>query len=124
MANISVLIYRAEDGCVPFLDWLDSQSGKVADRAFDRIEQLENEGYRILLGNRNRAAHLRDGIHELRFKLGRANYRILFFFHENWAAVVSHGITKEDRVPPHEIDRACQRRKECLQDIQKYTVPR
>ena len=48
---------------------------------------------------------LRDGIHELRIRRGNVNYRILSFFH-NDRAVLSHGCTKEDVVPPPEIERA------------------
>jgi phage-related protein len=53
---------------------------------------------------------LRDGIYELRVRAGRVNYRILYFFHGRNIAVVSHGITKEDRVPAKEIDLAIRRR--------------
>jgi hypothetical protein len=35
---------------------------------------------------------------------------MLYFFHGNIAAVVSHGITKERAVPPREIDLAVRRR--------------
>ena len=41
-----------------------------------------------------------------KFRHGRVNYRMLYFFHEDVAAVVSHGIVKEQRVPSKEIDRA------------------
>lgn len=54
---------------------------------------------------------LRDKIYELRSSLQGVHYRILYFFHGNVAAVVSHGIVKGDRVPPVEIARAIERRK-------------
>jgi hypothetical protein len=52
---------------------------------------------------------LRDKIYELRASLQGIHYRILYFFHGNLAAVVSHGIVKEDRVPPVEIAHAISR---------------
>ncbi len=58
---------------------------------------------------RPEADYLRDKIYELRIGLQGINYRILYFFHENTAAVVSHGIIKEKQVPSGEIDRAVKR---------------
>ena len=54
---------------------------------------------------------LRDGIYELRVRLGSVNYRMLYFFHGRVAAVVSHGLTKEKAVPAGEIDGAIERKK-------------
>ena len=64
---------------------------------------------------------LRDGIHELRVSYQGMNYRILYFFHGNIAAVVSHGIVKERAVPPIEIERAIRRRRLYLSDPQRYS---
>jgi len=41
--------------------------------------------------------------------LGHVNYRVLYFFHGNVAAVLSSGLAKEDRIPPVELERARQR---------------
>ena len=54
---------------------------------------------------------LRDGIHELRVGFRGQNYRMLYFFHGNVVAVVSHGLVKEGRVPPMTIDRARERKR-------------
>ncbi len=54
---------------------------------------------------------LRDGIYELRVRLRHVNYRMLYFFHKNVAAVISHGLVKEDSVPAKEIERALQRKR-------------
>ena len=54
---------------------------------------------------------LRDGIRELRAKKGHVNYRILYFFHGKNVAILAHAITKEDIVPPIEIERALARKK-------------
>jgi phage-related protein len=51
------------------------------------------------------ADYLRDGIYELRVRVQRVNYRLLYFFHGDMAAVLSHGLVKEQRVPSGEIDR-------------------
>jgi phage-related protein len=57
------------------------------------------------------ADFLRDGIHELRMRQGRVNYRILYFFHGKDSAVLAHAITKEGKVPDADIDRAVRRGK-------------
>jgi len=64
---------------------------------------------------------LRDGIHELRVGLQGINYRVLYFFHGQAAAVVSHGLVKERVVPPKEIDRAIERMKKFESNPQKHT---
>jgi hypothetical protein len=57
------------------------------------------------------ADYLRDGIYELRPSHQGIQYRILYFFHGQAAVVLSHGITKEGRVPNIEINRAIERKK-------------
>jgi putative component of toxin-antitoxin plasmid stabilization module len=54
---------------------------------------------------------LRDGIHELRVRKGRVNYRILYFFHGRDLAILGHAITKEDVVPDIEIERRLRRKR-------------
>ena len=54
---------------------------------------------------------LRDGIYELRAKKGHVQYRLLYFFHGRNIAILAHGLTKEDRVPPVDIERAIKRKK-------------
>ena len=70
---------------------------------------------------RPQADLLRDGIHELRVGFQGVNYRLLYFFHGNIAAVVSHGLTKERAVPPREIELAIKRRARFLANPQKRT---
>jgi len=41
----------------------------------------------------------RDGIYELRARLGSVNYRLLYFFHGQTVSVIAHGLTKEAAVP-------------------------
>ena len=58
-----------------------------------------------------RRSILRDDIYELRTKYAGVNYRMLYFFHGRTAAVVSHGIMKQQaEVPPKEIEKAVQRK--------------
>jgi hypothetical protein len=46
---------------------------------------------------------------------------MLYFFHGRSAAVVSHGFSKERRVPPREIRLAVERRAKFLKDPGRHT---
>src|SRR5262249_45367165 len=103
MPATRVVLYRDDDGTVPARDWLRGIPQKARDKGVARIERLAELGHEL---RRPLADTLRDGIHELRASHGGVHYRLLYFFHANVAAVLSHGLTKEDVVPPKEIDRA------------------
>jgi phage-related protein len=96
MPETQVVFYREDDGTVPMLEWLDGQPRKALDKCRVRIERLRELGHEL---RRPEADYLRDGIYELRVRLGTQNYRMLYFFHEDIAAVISHGLVKEKRGP-------------------------
>ena len=83
-----------------------------------RIRRLAEEGHGL---RRPEADYLRDGIHELRAKSGRVNYRFLYFFHGRNIAVLAHSLTKEAEVPPVEIDRALERKALYEKDPEGHT---
>lgn len=107
MPPTEVLFYREDDGSVPLLEWLDRLPPKAQAKCLARLKRLEDLGHEL---RRPEADYLRGGIYELRASLGGVHYRILYFFQGNLAAVVSHGVTKERRVPSGEIDRAIERK--------------
>jgi phage-related protein len=107
MPQTTVVLFREDDGSVPLLEWLDDLPAKVQDKCRIKIERLAELGYEL---RRPEADFLRDGIYELRIRHRRINYRMLYFFHENTAVVLLHGILKERVVPPKEIDRAVERK--------------
>lgn len=108
MPEVEVVFFREEDGSVPVLDWLDGLTDKAQAKCTARIERLAELGHEL---RRPEADYLRDGVYELRVGLQGINYRILYFFHGRTAAVLSHGLVKERRVPSREIDLAVERRK-------------
>jgi hypothetical protein len=79
---------------------------------------LASEGHEL---RRPEADYLRDGIHELRIRRGRVNYRILYFFHGPRVALLAHAITKEAALPVIEIDRAVERKRLYEGDPARYT---
>jgi len=48
---------------------------------------------------------------------------VLYFFYGRAAVVLSHGIQKERIVPPVEIDKAAERKREFEQNPQAHTFP-
>ena len=108
MPKTKVILYCEEDGSCPFLEWIVQLPVKAQDKCQVRVERLRELGHEL---RRPEADLLRDGIYELRASLQGINYRILYFFYGTVAAIVSHGIVKEDAVPPNEIERAIQRKK-------------
>lgn len=74
-------------------------------------------GYEL---RRPEADLLRNGIHELRVRCQRVHYRFLYFFHQG-AAVIVHGIQKENEVLDAEIERAIRRRERFEADPTAHT---
>ena len=107
MPKTHVAFYCEADGAVPVLEWFDSLPAKAQDKCRVRIQRLSELGYEL---RRPEADFLRDGIYELRVGLHHVNYRILYFFHGRVAAILAHGLTKEDRIPNAAIDEALARK--------------
>lgn len=106
---IDVVFYKEEnEETALVLEWMKTIPEKARLKCLSKIDRLKQEGHLL---RRPEADLLRDKIYELRASLQGIHYRVLYFFHGNLAAVVSHGIIKEDYVPPIEIDRAIKRRK-------------
>ena len=118
MPRTSVVLYQEADGSCPFLEWFAELPVKAQDKCFLRLERLRETGHEL---RRPEADLLRDGIYELRVSLQGLQYRILYFFHGNIAAVVSHGLIKERAVPPKEIERAIERKKRFTTNPSKHT---
>lgn len=107
MPKIDVIFYKEDDGTVPMVEWLRDLQGKAQDKCYVKLERLADSGHEL---RRPEADYLRDGIYELRVKFQRLNLRMLYFFFGGMAVVISHGLSKEDKVPASEIDRAVERK--------------
>ena len=118
MPRTQVVFYCEEDGTAPLLEWLDALPSKVQLKCVARIERLKQEGHTL---RRPEADFLRDKIYELRVGFQGIHYRMLYFFHGNIAAVISHGIVKEDKVPSKEIEKAIARMMKFERDPKTHT---
>jgi phage-related protein len=111
MPQTEVYFYQESEADVLVWDWLRDLARtdrKAAAACVVRIRLLAMLGHEL---RRPSADYLRDGIHELRVKRGRVNYRVLYFFHGQNVALLAHSLTKEREVPSRDIDRAVERRR-------------
>ena len=118
MPKTQVIIYQESEGDVPLLDWLDELPKKAQAKCIARIERLAQCGREL---RRPEADYLRDGIYELRVRMQRVNYRILYTFVGQNVALLTHGLTKERRVPPADIDLAIERKERFEDDPETHT---
>lgn len=121
MPPASVGFFVEADGSCPVLDWL-SKLGRTNMRAVDacmaRVRMLRQLGHEL---RRPHADFLCDGIFELRVRVGRVNYRLLYFFHGKDIAIVAHALTKEAEVPSRDIERALERKRRYEKDPKAHT---
>jgi phage-related protein len=121
MPRTAVAFYQDAAGQAPVVDWLRDLM-KTNEKAWAhcraRIELLAEFGHEL---RRPAAEYLRDGIYELRAKQGHVQYRILYFFHQRQAAILTHSLTKEDTIPVVEIERAIKRKRLFELNPRKHT---
>jgi phage-related protein len=98
---------------------LEEREPRAYHKCLERILQLSQLGNEM---RRPLADGLRDGIRELRARVGNVHYRILYFFYGSNAACLSHGIKKEGAVPDAEIETAIARKRLVEKDLDKHTA--
>ena len=111
MPRTHVAFYQEADGEAPVVEWLRdllATNAKAWSICRARIELLAQLGHDL---RRPAVDYLRDGVYELRAKQGHVQYRLLYFFHGRQVAILAHSLTKEDKVPEAEIERAIRRKK-------------
>jgi phage-related protein len=121
MPEVRVRFYCEADGAAPVLDWLaehQRRDRRAYNKCREALERLALFGHEL---RRPTADLLRDGVYELRVRVGRVNHRLLYFFHGREAAIVAHSLTKERAVPPADLQRALERRARFEADPKKHT---
>jgi phage-related protein len=119
MPQTNVIPFLEDDGSIPLRDWLDELPRKARERCLARLDLLEEHGHEL---RRPHAEYLEGtDLYELRVKFHRVNLRMLYFFHEREAAVVSHGFAKEGKLPQKEIDLATERMNKFKTDPERHT---
>ena len=110
----TVIFYRKADGKCPVKEFLDSLSGKVAQKVawvLSLIEDLD-----VVPSTYFKKLVSTEEIWECRIQLGSNAYRIFSFFDGHSVVVLTHGLIKKtQKTPQREIERAEAYRKDYLQ---------
>lgn len=117
MPAVSAVLFREGSAC-QLADWFNGIPEKAYAKGMGRVRRLAALGHEL---RRPEADYLEEGIYELRWRLQTVNYRVLYFFQGRDTAVLSHGFTKEDRIPPREIDLALRHKAMFMQDPEAHT---
>jgi phage-related protein len=96
--------YETPNGDCPTKEFLDSlDKKKELPQAIRLIDLLAEFGPQL---KRPHADFLENGIYELRIRVQRMQYRILYFYFFQDKIILSHGLKKEKKVPKAEIEKA------------------
>lgn len=126
MPQTEVRFYKNENDVSPVINWLlelPDPPAPVRVKCDAVLRMLREQGHEL---RRPTADSLRDGIHELRFRVSTVQYRLLYFFYggERNVAVVTHALTKEGAVPDKEISHAISCMEFFEQDPDAHTYKR
>jgi hypothetical protein len=83
--------YSDEDGSFPVRAWLDSVPEEVRGKVLARINLLKTGGPALDFPY---SSQIEGKLREVRLRVGKSRYRILYFFDETRTAVLLHGFTK------------------------------
>lgn len=108
-----IVFYRTESGVSPITDFLDSLSGKQAQkvlwvlRLIEELDIVPSQYLKKLVNT--------DDIWEVRVQVGNNIFRLLGFFVKNNLLILTNGFTKKtQKTPPQEINLAQQRKRDYL----------
>ena len=121
MPTAEIRLFREDDGSTPFVDWLaaiEKRNRKTYEKCRSYLQRLADFGHEL---RRPTADFLRNGVYELRINHLGVNYRILYGFVGQDIVLVSHGISKEKKVPAKEIDLAVERLAKYRSNPTKHT---
>ena len=110
----TVIFYKTADGRCPVQEFLDSLSGRVAQKiawVLSLVEDLDvvpSTYFKKLVSTKE--------MWECRIQLGSNAYRIFCFFDGNSVVVLTHGLIKKtQKTPQREIERTEAYRRDYLQ---------
>lgn len=83
--------YREDDGTFPVRAWLEGIPEDVRGKVIARIDLLKDGGPAL---DYPYTSQIEGRLRELRLRMGKARYRVLYFFDEHRMAILLHGFTK------------------------------
>lgn len=104
MQEFEIIFYEKDDGTKPAQEFLDSLNVKMRAKMLHTIVMLKNNGYEL---REPYSKHLKNGIFELRSKVGSDISRVLYFFVIGKKVILTNGfIKKTQKTPNAEIEKA------------------
>ena len=94
MAKVKVEFYDLPDGTYPAEEFLESLEIKMQAKMVRTIKMFEENGTDL---RKPYSEYLRDGIFELRAKVGSNISRVMYFFFDGGKAILTHGFIKKHR---------------------------
>ena len=116
--SITLVFYKEDDGTIPVMEFFEKIPELVRLKLIARLELLESLGHLL---RRPHCDYLGEGVYELRVRQVKTQYRLLYFFYKKEFVVISHGFTKEQKIPPIEIMRARSRATKFTANPQKHS---
>lgn len=83
--------YREDDGNLPVRHWLEDLPDDVRGKIIARIDLLKQGGPAV---DYPYTSQIEGRLREVRLRVGKTRYRILYFFDELRTAILLHGFTK------------------------------
>jgi phage-related protein len=117
----AVFFYQDEARHAPVVEWLSElrrDDRRAYAKCVARIRRLSEAGHAL---RRPEADYVREGLYELRARQGHVNYRMLYFFHGQNVAILTHALTKEGELPAADIARALRRKDAFERDPARHT---
>ena len=112
MAKYQVIFFEKEDGTEPAKEFLDSLDTKMLAKMARTISMLQENGAAL---REPYSKPLKDGIFELRAKVGSDITRVLYFFFVGRRIILVNGFVKKtQKTPKAEIDKAIAFREEYI----------
>jgi phage-related protein len=90
-AEWKVDFYREGDGSFPVRNWMESLPEDIRGKVIARIDLLKQGGPTL---DYPYTSQIEGRLREVRLRMGKTRYRVLYFFDEERTAVLLHGFTK------------------------------
>ena len=87
----NVDFYRDDNGNLPVMNWLDTLPDDVRGKVIARIDLLKEDGPTL---DYPYTSQIDGRLREVRLRVGKTRYRVLYFFDEARTAILLHGLTK------------------------------
>jgi hypothetical protein len=100
-AGWEVDFFKEEDGTLPVRNWMLGLAKEVRAKLIARVQMLREYGPSLDFPF---SSQIKGKLRELRLRLGKTRFRVLYFFDERRVCILLHGFTKNtEKVPPPEV---------------------